>query len=150
MSIAAYKTTIRHSESPRQIERRILSRLTGALEAHAAYDRAESTLARLEILSGGLRDALSENQKFWAALKHDLSLPGNALSPELRAGLLSLALWVDRQTAAIVGGQPGVLALADINRTIVAGLSASPAAPAPVSADASHAQQAAQAVHQGG
>lgn len=128
MSINAYKSTIRHSESPRQIERRILSRLTGALEAQVAYDNADTTFQRLEILSNGLRDALAENQKFWGELKYDLSLPENQLSPDLRAGLLSLALWVDRQTVAILGGQPGVTNLVDVNRSIVAGLSVTPTA----------------------
>jgi flagellar protein FlaF len=147
MSINAYKTTIRHSESPRQIERRILLRLTGALEAHAAFDTTESTFARIEILSSGLRDALTENQKFWAELKYDLALPENALSPDLRAGLLSLALWVDRQTAAILGGQPGVLALVEVNRSIVGGLSAMPRSGAPAPADP---QASVHVVHQGG
>ncbi|MDP5333961.1 MAG: flagellar biosynthesis regulator FlaF [Paracoccaceae bacterium] len=131
MSITAYKTTIRHSESPRQIERRILSRLTGELEAHGAFDTAETASARLDILSSGLRDALIENQKFWTELKYDLALPENALPPALRAGLLSLALWVDRQTAAVMGGQPGVRALAEINRSISAGLAATPTAAQP-------------------
>lgn len=143
MSIAAYKSTIRQSESPRQIERRILSRLTGALEAHAAFDTAP-TMERLNILSNGLRHALSENQTFWGELKYDLAQPGNALSPDLRAGLLSIALWVDRQTSAIMGGQPGVRALADINRTIIKGLSAAPATTAPLAADAPRAVQAVQ------
>ncbi len=149
MSIAAYKSTIRQSESPRQIERRILSRLTGALEAHAAYDTA-GTVERLDILSSGLREALAENQKFWNELKYDLAQPGNALSPELRAGLLSIALWIDRQTSAIMGGQGSVRALADINRTIIIGLSAitglpaTPVAPSPVVADAARSVQAVQ------
>ena len=147
MSINAYKTTIRHSESPRQIERRILSRLTGALEVHAAFDTTESTFSRIEILSSGLRDALTENQKFWAELKYDLALPENALSPDLRAGLLSLALWVDRQTAAILGGQPGVLALVEVNRSIVGGLSAMPRSGAPAPTDP---QASVHVVHQGG
>lgn len=143
MSIAAYKSTIRQSESPRQIERRILSRLTGALEAHAAYDTATKS-ERLDILSKGLRNALSDNQNFWNELKYDLAQPGNALSPELRAGLLSIALWIDRQTSAVMGGQGSVRALADINRTIITGLSATPANPMPDVADASRSAQAVQ------
>lgn len=131
MSIAAYKNTIRHSESPRQIERRILSRLTGELEAFGAYDSATSSLERLNILANGLRTALSENQTFWAALKRDLALPTNALPTELRAGLLSIAIWVDQKTKTVLGGQPGVMALVEINRTIVAGLAATPATDQP-------------------
>lgn len=135
MSIAAYKSTIRQSESPRQIERRILSRLTGQLEAHAAFDTATG-LERIEILSRGLRAALAENQTFWNELKYDLAQPGNALSPELRAGLISIALWIDRQTSAVMGGDSGVMALAEINRTIIAGLAGTPAHPTPVAAEA--------------
>lgn len=135
MSIAAYKSTIRQSESPRQIERRILSRLTGQLEAHAAFDTATG-LERIEILARGLRAALAENQIFWNELKYDLAQPGNALSPELRAGLISIALWIDRQTSAVMGGDPGVMALAEINRNIIAGLAGTPAHPTPVAAEA--------------
>ncbi|MGY6704323.1 flagellar biosynthesis regulator FlaF [Roseinatronobacter sp.] len=146
MSIAAYKSTIRQSESPRQIERRILSRLTGALEAHVGYDTA-APFERVQILSNGLRDTLSENQTFWNELKYDLAQPANGLSPELRAGLLSIALWVHRQTSAVMGGQSGVRALADINRNIITGLSA----PKPVTSNAEpDAARPRQAVQQGG
>jgi flagellar biosynthesis activator protein FlaF len=132
MSINAYKTTIRQSESPRQIERRILVRLTGALEAHAAYDKLDSSVQRIDILAKGLRDALAENQKFWSELKHDLSQPENQLPPNLRAGLLSLALWIDKHTAAVLGGQTGVMALVEVNRAIITGLATSSPAAAPV------------------
>ncbi|MFU8863092.1 MAG: flagellar biosynthesis regulator FlaF [Rhodobacterales bacterium] len=131
MSISAYKNTIRQVESPRQIERRILSRLTGELEAFGAYDTTTTSFERLDILANGLRDALIENQTFWAALKHDLAHPTNALPPELRAGLLSIALWVDQKTKNVLGGQPGVMALVEINRSIIAGLAATPAAHPP-------------------
>ncbi|MEE4345644.1 MAG: flagellar biosynthesis regulator FlaF [Paracoccaceae bacterium] len=150
MSINAYKTTIRQSESPRQIERRILARLTGALEAHGDYDTTHNTAARLEILACGLRDALAENQKFWAELKYDLSQPENGLSPNLRAGLLSIALWVDRQTSSIMGGQPGVMALAGVNRTIAAGLATTPAAMAADAEPVQPSAELAQTAHHGG
>ncbi len=126
MSIAAYKNTIRQVESPRQIERRILSRLTGELESFGAYDKTTTSFERLDILSNGLRVALSENQTFWAALKRDLVLPENALPLELRAGLLSIALWVDQKTKSVLGGTPGVMALVQVNRSIIAGLAATP------------------------
>ncbi|WP_212522767.1 flagellar biosynthesis regulator FlaF [Actibacterium sp. MT2.3-13A] len=130
MSIAAYKQTIRESETPRQIERRILSRLTGQLEQHArAFDAAETRSERQALLAGGLRASLTENQAMWRALKHDLAAEGNALPPDMRASLLSLALWVDRQTTAVMGGARGLGALVAINRSIVAGLSGQPPRP---------------------
>lgn len=123
MSIAAYKTTIRESETPRQIERRVLSRVTSRLAEQAqSFDRAEDLLTRGTLLGSGLKDDLALNQKVWTELKFDLAQPGNALPAELRAGLISLAIWVDRQTAAVMGGQPGIGALIDINRSIIAGL----------------------------
>ncbi|MGC9370111.1 MAG: flagellar biosynthesis regulator FlaF [Paracoccaceae bacterium] len=124
MSIAAYKRTIRESETPRQIERRILSRITGQLEQHAQnFDSAEARSDRQSMLASGLRTSLNENQAMWRAMRHDLAAEGNALPPELRASLLSLALWVDRQSAAVMGGEKGVGALVAINRSIIAGLS---------------------------
>ncbi|MGR3497383.1 MAG: flagellar biosynthesis regulator FlaF [Limimaricola soesokkakensis] len=133
MSIAAYKTTIRESETPRQIERRVLSRVTGQLATRAsAFDRAESARERSALLSDGLRDDLVTNQKFWSELQFDLAQPGNALPAELRAGLISLAIFVDRQTSAVIGGNAGVGALVEINRSIVAGLGGQAPAPAVV------------------
>lgn len=123
MSINAYRRTLRENESPRQIERRLLSSVTGRMESVAQeYDRAEGTQARLTILSQGLRAALQENQKIWSALKYDLAEPGNALPQELRAGLLSLAIWVERTTAEVLGGKPGVSAMAEINNNIITAL----------------------------
>ncbi|KAF0674637.1 flagellar biosynthesis regulator FlaF [Profundibacterium mesophilum] len=124
MSINAYKKTIRESESPRQIERRIFSRIIGGLERDARrFDRSETRSDRLSILSDGLRQTLTDNQAFWTALKFDLATPGNNLPAALRAQLLSISLWVDRQTAVVLGGGTGVMALLDVNRNIAAGLS---------------------------
>jgi flagellar protein FlaF len=105
-------------------ERRILSRITGQLEQHAqAFDGADTKSERQTLLAGGLRASLADNQAMWRALKHDLAAQGNALPPDLRASLLSLAFWVDRQTTQVLGGEKGVGALVAINRSIVAGLS---------------------------
>jgi flagellar protein FlaF len=123
MSVAAYKANIREVESPRDIERRILLRITGEMEDHAtAFDTAKSKTERLNILSSGLRDALAENEQFWSALKFDLAEPGNKLPTELRASLISVALWVERQTNECLGGASGIAALVSTNRAIAAGL----------------------------
>ena len=130
MSLAAYKKTIRESETPRQIERRILSRVTYDLtRTGEGFDASESSEGRLSILAAGLRDSLYENQRFWAALRYDLAEPGNAMPDTLKASLISLALWVDRQTFALMAGQGRLSALIDVNANIAAGL-AGQAAPA--------------------
>ena len=124
MTIAAYKRTIRESESPRQIERRILSNITGRLEAEAqAFDGAAYLADRTRILAAGLRGTLRDNQAIWIALRNDLAQPANALPPALRASLISIALWVERQTLQVLGGAAGIRALAEVNNNIIAGLS---------------------------
>jgi flagellar protein FlaF len=130
MSLAAYKKTIRESESPRQIERRILSRVTFDLtRTGEGFDASETSQARLAILAGGLRDSLYENQKFWAAMRYDLSETTNALPDSLKASLISIALWVDRETSALMAGQGRLAPLIEVNSNITAGL-AGQAAPA--------------------
>ncbi len=123
MSIAAYKRTISETESPRQIERRVLSRVTSELERLASdYDSAEQGLDKISILAKGLRDALWQNQRVWQALQHDLASEGNSLPPNLRAGLISLAFWVDTHTRGVMKGQNKVGPLVEINRTIIRAL----------------------------
>ncbi|MGR3322012.1 MAG: flagellar biosynthesis regulator FlaF [Pseudooceanicola sp.] len=123
MSVAAYKRTIRESESPRQIEARVFARITGDLRDNRAdFDAAQTREARIGVLSGGLGKALRDNQKLWTYLRDDLAQPGNQLPPQLRAQLLSIALWVDRQTAQVMGGAQGLSALIDVNAHILAGL----------------------------
>lgn len=129
MSLAAYKKTIRESETPRQIERRILSRVTHDLaENGKGFDTSETFSERLSILSNGLRDSLYENQRFWSALRHDLAEPGNAMPDSIKASLISLALWVDRQTSELMSGRGTLAGLIEINANIAAGLAGQPAA----------------------
>lgn len=123
MSILAYKRTIRETESPRQIERRILLAANVKLESFAAaFDAASTGSDKLGVLAGGLREALTENQKVWNAFRTDLTGPGNSLPQGLRAALLSISHWVDKQTSAILSGKSRVRPLIEINRNIIAGL----------------------------
>ncbi|EAR51745.1 hypothetical protein OG2516_06766 [Oceanicola granulosus HTCC2516] len=123
MSIAAYKRTIRESETPRQIERRVLAQLTARLEdAAQAYDTAATAPERIAILAGGLRDALAENVTVWLHFRYDLSSPANELPPALRVQLISLSLWIEKQTNRILGGGQGLVQLAAVNRSVVDGL----------------------------
>jgi len=123
MGIAAYKSVIRESETPRQIERRILTRITGALIQNAEeYDNEISSERRLEILYNGLGENLIENQLFWSMLKNDLSSTKNSHTTSLKASLLSIALWVERETNSVMGGSAGVGDLVAVNQNIISGL----------------------------
>lgn len=123
MGLAAYKRTIRESETPRQIERRILSRVTHDLsEKGQGFDATQDKGERLNILASGLRDAIHENQRFWTALRYDLSDPGNAMPAALKASMISIALWVDRHSTALMAGEGRLAGLVEINTNIAAGL----------------------------
>ncbi|HIF78755.1 MAG TPA: flagellar biosynthesis regulator FlaF [Sulfitobacter sp.] len=123
MGLAAYKRTIRESETPRQIERRILSRVTHDLaEKGQGFDATDDKSERLNILASGLRDAIYENQRFWSALRHDLSEPENKMPNALKASLISIALWVDRHSTALMAGEGRLAGLVEINGNIAAGL----------------------------
>lgn len=124
MSLSAYKRTLKDTETPRQIERRILVRITSDIATYAdRYDTAENRSDRLGVLADGLRDALFDNVRLWSTLKTDVLSPGNQLPTELRGSLANLATFVERHTAVILGGEGRVQALLEVNRPIVAGLS---------------------------
>lgn len=130
MSLSAYRRTLGQTESPRQIERRIMVRITADLSLHAdRFDRAADRAERLDVLSGGLRTALSDNVRLWSALKADLLSPGNALPADLRGSLVNLAAFVERQTGAVLGGAGRVSALVEVNRPVIAALSGSAGGP---------------------
>ena len=124
MSLSAYRRTLKDTETPRQIERRILVRVTSDIAAHAErYDAAETRAERLGVLAEGLREALFDNVRLWSTLKTDVLSPGNQLPAELRGRLAGLAVFVERHTGAVLGGEGRVAALLDVNRPIIAGLS---------------------------
>jgi len=124
MSLSAYRRTLKDTETPRQIERRVLVRVTSDIAAYAdRHDAAENRMERLGVLSDGLRDALFDNVRLWSTLKADVLNPGNQLPAELRGSLAGLATFVERHTSTVLGGEGRVAALLDINRPIIAGLS---------------------------
>lgn len=123
MSVTAYRRTIADTESPRDFERRILGRITNQLSAHQeSFDNATTKIERSAILAGPLRLVLADQLKFWTALRMDLLSPRNEYPESLRADLISLSLFVERQVNAILGGRGTVAALIDVNRPILAGM----------------------------
>lgn len=114
MSVAAYKQTIKETESPRRIEMRIFSRITGALEKYVGVSA--------DNFDNGAKTALWDNQRLWIALRADLVLPENQLPPVLRAQLISLGMWVDKQTTKVLKGEAGIETLIEINKNIISGL----------------------------
>ena len=123
MSINAYRKTIANTESPRQIERRLLTEVTAQLLEHIEYDAIQDAESKLAAQANGLRDILWQNSRIWQALRFDLMDAENALPPQMRATLISLALWIERHTNGVMAGKMKIGPLIDVNRSIIRGLS---------------------------
>lgn len=114
MSIQAYQTTAQKTEGPRQTEYRAFAVATrGLIDAQS-----------LPVSEIGRRgEALAKNRQLWSILASDCSAEGNTLSKSLRAQIISLSIFVDRHTRAVMREGADIDILIDINRTIMQGLS---------------------------
>lgn len=110
----AYRQTITETEEPREIERKVFLQITGELERAAAEQEFPLSPSTLE--------ALNRNQKLWGELMFDCAYKDNPLPDQLKAGIISLALFVDRHTPHVIAGEKTVEPLLEINRNIIKGL----------------------------
>lgn len=103
--------------TPRQAEYRIFARVTHALsEAGSAVSSGEpGGTARLAA-------AAYDNLRMWYALAEDLAGDANGLPDELRAGLISLAAFVERETPKVISRNVPVSSLVDVNTAVMKGL----------------------------
>lgn len=121
MSVTAYQKAAQKTEEPRQLELRAFAHATRELIAASEMPKAEI---------GRRAEALSKNRRLWSLLATDCATEGNGLPPALRAQIISLSLFVDRQSRAVIREDESFDVLIDINRTIMEGLAASAPAPA--------------------
>ena len=90
---------------------------------------AQVTLALMEAAKADINDiparvdALDWNRRVWTTLSEDCAQPGNALPAPLRASIISLAIWVNRHTSAVIRRQEQIEPLIEVNRMIMQGLS---------------------------
>lgn len=114
MGYTAYKASQQQNQDTRDVEYRLLAQVTAALiaakEKNAAYELREKL------------DAILWNRDVWSALRVDLSSDGNGLPKELRASLISIAIWVEKESLRLLDGNGDIDALIDVNRNIMAGL----------------------------
>ncbi len=115
MSVASYQRVSTLAENPRATEHRLVSEVSRAV--------AEAWESGLR--GAGLMPALHRNREMWSTFATLCGAPGNALAPELRASIISLALWVDRQTSAVMSGRESVEPLLEVNRSLLDGLAPS-------------------------
>lgn len=112
--IKAYQGSQKMGMSPREAEAMAFTKAALLLE------EASKDASNLPALSQALRF----NHLLWTIIQADITEEANRLPPELKANLLSLSIFVDKQTVkALKSGDPkDIEALININRNIAAGL----------------------------
>lgn len=108
----AYQTAQNSANDPRDVEYRLLAKVTAGLLK--AKDDMSNTKLRVE--------AALYNREVWSALRLDLSDENNQLPKELRASLISISLWIERETTAVLDNEGDIDALIEVNQNIMAGL----------------------------
>lgn len=106
----AYQTAASRSEDPRATEYRLFGQVTRALMRAKEGDL--KTLA----------DALDWNRRMWSAMALDCATPENKLPEALRAGIISLSIFVSKHSSAVLRDHDDIDILIDINRTVMQGL----------------------------
>ncbi len=114
MSVAAYQQASRNSENPRQTEYRAFAIFTRALEEA----EAEGPVAIVK--------AVADNRQLWLTLQMDLASPENQLPKELKAQLLSIAIWVNRYSNGAMKNEASLESLISVNKQIMEGLRPTP------------------------
>ena len=121
MSVHAYQTAAAQGESPRETEYRLFGQVTRSLMEAAAPDADLPQLAA----------ALAWNRQVWSAMASDCADERNSLPEQLRAGIISLALFVRKYSSSVLRDGAEMSPLIDINRTIMQGLEQRAAVSAP-------------------
>ena len=109
---AAYAKIQPTKEGYRDLEYKVLGTVTGAL-IKAREPGTE--------LSDKF-NAVLWNEKVWNTFRCDLSSPDNQLPDELKASLISLAIWVSKETNRVMDHLADLDGLISINRQVMAGL----------------------------
>jgi flagellar protein FlaF len=115
MSIQAYQRAATQAENPRDLEYRAFGKITADL-VRLKETPAANVIAKLE--------ALEANRKLWHVLGSDCAIPDNKLPLQLRAQIISLAMWVARYTRSVLREGADLDPLIDINRSMMEGLAA--------------------------
>ena len=113
MSLQAYQQAATRAENPREMEYRLFAQVTRALMDAAKLDPTDLR---------GRMDALDWNRRLWSTLATDCGQPDNAMTPQLRASIISLSIWVGKHTSLVIRNQDDFEPLIEINRMIMQGL----------------------------
>ena len=117
--IDAYKKALNKTASSRNAEYRLLAQVTAALiEAKEADGDMRKDPSKMKMLA----HALNWNNEVWSTFMDDCRSEDNKLPEKLRGGILSLGIWVNKETQAALNGDVGLDALISVNRDIMKGL----------------------------
>jgi flagellar protein FlaF len=112
MSLKAYQKAQTTAENPRETEYRLFGEVTRSLVlAHEAGKKNETFFK-----------ALDWNRRLWSTLSTDCGITGNGLSDQLRAGIISLSIFVSKHSSKVARGDESISDLIDINKNVMEGL----------------------------
>lgn len=112
MSYQAYHKAQTSAETPSQVEYRLFAQVTNALIA--VKDQPVTNPQTIA--------ALDWNRRMWSVFSSDCGTKGNSLPDQLRAGIVSLSIWVSKHSSLIMRGNESIDSLISINKTIMEGL----------------------------
>ncbi|MEM8823486.1 MAG: flagellar biosynthesis regulator FlaF [Pseudomonadota bacterium] len=101
--------------SPGRAEARVFATITRRLRS-VFSDTTSAPTSRVRVLH--------DNRRLWQAAAMQCADDDNTLSPDLRAAIISLAGFVDRETSRLLRDGGDAAVLIEINTRLAAGLSA--------------------------
>ncbi|WP_323795950.1 flagellar biosynthesis regulator FlaF [Nisaea sp.] len=117
--IDAYKKTITQTATSRDTEYRLLAQVTAelikAVENKKGAANDPTKMAQVAT-------ALNWNKQVWDVFVEDCGTAGNQLPRDLRAAIVSLGIWVTKETAIALEGEGDLDSLVAVNRDIMKGL----------------------------
>jgi len=123
--IDAYKKTITQTATSRDTEYRLLAQVTSelikAVENKKGAANDPTKMAQVAT-------ALNWNKQVWDVFVEDCGTAGNQLPRDLRAAIVSLGIWVTKETAIALEGEGDLDSLVAVNRDIMKGLKPSQSA----------------------
>jgi flagellar biosynthesis activator protein FlaF len=110
----AYGAIQKETLTPRSVEYRVFLSVTSRLEAAQKANNPKS----VEFIT-----ALGDNQLLWNALAADVASVGNGLPENLKAQIFYLAQFMSHHTNLVRNNEADLVAIIDINKMIMEGLS---------------------------
>jgi flagellar protein FlaF len=121
--VAVYQQQQKRNLTPREVEA-------------MAFTKAALLLEDAKKQTGNIEEfakALRFNHLLWTIIQADLTEPDNQLPPEIKANVMSLSIFVDKQTTKALRSSVAadLDVLININRNLAAGLRTTPEAAQP-------------------